>query len=60
MRLSSVLYWSGGSGGGTGTYGSVSRNQVEGERWYEVHLGHGIGMERLNSENSNNIDSEFS
>ena len=25
MRLSSVLYWSGGSGGGTGTYGSVSR-----------------------------------
>ena len=24
-RLSSVFYWSGGSGGGTGTYGSVSR-----------------------------------
>jgi hypothetical protein len=34
-RLSSVLYWSGGSGGGTGTYGSVSRTPaVEGERWY--------------------------
>ena len=27
LRLSSVAYWSGGSGGGTGTYGSVSRNQ---------------------------------
>ena len=25
MKLSSVLYWSGGSGGGTGTYGSVKR-----------------------------------
>ena len=24
-RLSSVLYWSGGSGGGTGTYGSSFR-----------------------------------
>ena len=24
-RLSSVFYWSGGSGGGTGTYGSVSQ-----------------------------------
>ena len=35
IRLSSVLYWSGGSGGGTGTYGSVSRKPaVEGEPWY--------------------------
>ena len=35
MKLSSVLYWSGGSGGGTGTYGSVSRiPAVEGEKWY--------------------------
>jgi len=35
MRLSSVLYWSGGSGGGTGTYGSVSRSPaVEGNAWY--------------------------
>ena len=25
VRLSSILYWSGGSGGGTGTYGSVKR-----------------------------------
>ena len=35
-KLSSVLYWSGGSGGGTGTYGSVSRTpEVEGNRWYK-------------------------
>ncbi len=35
IRLSSVLYWSGGSGGGTGTYGSVSRKPaVEGNQWW--------------------------
>jgi iron complex outermembrane receptor protein len=35
MRLSSVLYWSGGSGGGTGTYGSVSRKPaIEGNNWW--------------------------
>jgi len=34
-RLSSVAYWSGGSGGGTGTYGSVSRfPAVEDNAWY--------------------------
>ena len=34
-RLSSVLYWSGGSGGGTGTYGSVSRvPAVADNAWY--------------------------
>ena len=37
-RLSSVLYWSGGSGGGTRTYGSVSRKPVEGEPWYQVQI----------------------
>ncbi len=30
MRLSTVLYWSGGSGGGTGTYGSVYTRDAEG------------------------------
>ena len=35
MTLSSVLYWSGGSGGGTGTYGSVSRKPaIEGNSWW--------------------------
>jgi len=34
-RLSSVFYWSGGSGGGTGTYGSSFRSPaVEGNKWY--------------------------
>ena len=48
IRLSSVAYWSGGSGGGTGTYGSVSRKPaIEGKDGTQVHLGCGIGMERL-------------
>ena len=35
VRISSIAYWSGGSGGGTGTYGSVSRAPaVEGSPWY--------------------------
>ena len=49
MRLSSVLYWSGGSGGGTGTYGSVSRSPLLKEKdGMHLHLGHGIGILRLN------------
>ena len=47
-RLSSVFYWSGGSGGGTGTYGSVSRMPaVAGERWYASSPWIGIGMQKL-------------
>ena len=35
VRLSSVLYWSGSSGGGTGTYGSVKRfPAIDGNAWY--------------------------
>ena len=35
MKLSSVAYWSGGSGGGTGTYGSVMRTPaVADNAWY--------------------------
>ena len=57
--MSSVFYWSGGSGGGTGTYGSVSRMPaVAGERWY-LHVGLGIGMQKLHK-NSDNIDENFS
>jgi hypothetical protein len=59
-RLSSVAYWSGGSGGGTGTYGSVSRTPaVEGNSWYASSPW----MWDWNSEiaqNSDNIDEEFS
>ncbi|MCF7905199.1 MAG: TonB-dependent receptor, partial [Candidatus Marinimicrobia bacterium] len=55
MRLSSVLYWSGGSGGGTGTYGSVKWNYHEGisspSRW--VHYDATIA-------NNSNVDSTWS
>ena len=60
MRLSSVLYWSGGSGGGTGTYGSVSRiPAVEGNAWYASSPW----MWDWNAEieqNSANVDSAWS
>jgi len=60
MRLSSVLYWSGGSGGGTGTYGSVSRTPaIEGNAWYSSSPW----MWDWNAEieqNSANVDSAFS
>jgi len=60
VRLSTVAYWSGGSGGGTGTYGSVSRTPaVEGNSWYASSPW----MWDWNAEiaqNSDNIDSSFS
>jgi len=65
-KLSSVLYWSGGSGGGTGTYGSVSRkpavavdSQGEDNAWYASSPW----MWDWNAEiaqNSDNIDSDWS
>ena len=59
-RLSSVLYWSGGSGGGTGTYGSVSRKPaIEGNNWWASSPW----MWDWNAEiaqNSANVDSAFS
>ena len=60
MRLSSVLYWSGGSGGGTGTYGSVSRSPaVEGELWYASSPWTWDWNSEI-EQNSNNIDSAWS
>ena len=60
MRLSSILYWSGGSGGGTGTYGSVSRSPaVEGEAWYASSPWTWDWNSEI-AENSNNIDSTYS
>ena len=60
IRLSSVLYWSGGSGGGTGTYGSVSRKPaVEGNQWWASSPW----MWDWNAEieqNSANVDSAWS
>ena len=59
-RLSSVFYWSGGSGGGTGTYGSVSRKPaVEGERWYASSPWQWDWNAEI-AENSDNIDENFS
>ena len=59
-RLSSVFYWSGGSGGGTGTYGSVSRMPaVEGERWYASSPWTWDWNAEI-AQNSNNIDENFS
>lgn len=55
LRLSSILYWSGGSGGGTGTYGSLKWNYHGGisspSRW--VHYD-------LTIENNSNVDSTYS
>jgi len=60
IRLSSVAYWSGGSGGGTGTYGSVSRTPaVEGERWYASSPWMWDWNGEI-AENSANVDSAFS
>jgi iron complex outermembrane receptor protein len=59
-RVSSILYWSGGSGGGTGTYGSVSRTPaVEGERWYASSPWQWDWNAEI-AQNSANVDSAFS
>jgi len=53
MRLSSIAYWSGGQGGGTGTYGSVKTS----------YGAVGAGLNQWDTEiaeNSNNIDSNYS
>jgi len=60
MKLSSVLYWSGGSGGGTGTYGSVKRQPaIEGNPWYASSPWMWDWNGEI-EENSNNIDTSFS
>jgi len=59
-RLSSVFYWSGGSGGGTGTYGSSFRKPaVDGERWYASSPWTWDWNAAI-ATNSNNIDENFS
>jgi len=59
-RLSSVFYWSGGSGGGTGTYGSSFRMPaVEGERWYASSPWTWDWNGAI-AANSNNVDENFS
>jgi len=59
-RLSSVFYWSGGSGGGTGTYGSSFRQPaVAGERWYNSSPWTWDWNGAI-ATNSNNVDTNFS
>jgi hypothetical protein len=44
MRLSTILYWSGGSGGGTGTYGKIPTMDADGELGdddYKFYYGRG-------------------
>ena len=60
VRLSSILYWSGGSGGGTGTYGSVSRAPaVEGSPWYASSPWTWDWNAEI-AQNSANVDSAWS
>ena len=59
MRLSTVAYWSGGSGGGTGTYGSSFRSPaVEGEKWYRSSPWR-WNWDAAISANSNNVDTNY-
>ena len=58
VRLSSILYWSGGSGGGTGTYGSVSRQPaIEGNQWWVSSPWTWDWNEIV--QNSDNVDSDL-
>ena len=58
-RLSSVLYWSGGSGGGTGTYGSSFRKPaVEGQKWYRSSPW-GWDWDAAIATNSDRVDTDF-
>ena len=60
MKLSSIFYWSGGSGGGTGTYGSVSRHPaIEGQAWYAVSPWT-WDWDTTIQNNAANIDSSYS
>ncbi|SVC01508.1 uncharacterized protein METZ01_LOCUS254362, partial [marine metagenome] len=59
MRLSSIVYWSGGSGGGTGTYGSSSREPaVAGNKWYASSPWTWNWDARI-AANSNNVDTKY-
>ncbi len=58
-KLSSVLYWSGGSGGGTGTYGSSFRSPaVDGNKWY-ASSPWTWNWDGAIAANSNNVDTDF-
>jgi len=59
MRLSTIAYWSGGSGGGTGTYGSSFRNPaVAGEKWYKSSPWT-WNWDGAIAANSSNVDTDY-
>ena len=59
MRLSSIVYWSGGSGGGTGTYGSSFRKPaVAGNKWY-ASAPWGWDWDAAIAANSDNVDTKY-
>ncbi len=59
-KLSSVLYWSGGSGGGTGTYGSVMRTPaVADNAWYSSSPWQWDWNGEI-EQNRTNIDADYS
>ena len=59
IRLSSVLYWSGGAGGGTGTYGSSFRKPaVDGQKWYRSSPW-GWDWDAAIATNSDRVDANF-
>ncbi|NQT64048.1 MAG: hypothetical protein HQ556_13890, partial [Candidatus Marinimicrobia bacterium] len=63
MRLSSVLYWSGGSGGGTGTYGKIptlDANGRLGDDGYKFYYGDGPWIRDWNTLVAYNSGSEDS
>ena len=55
-----MLYWSGGSGGGTGTYGSVVENQQLKENPWYASSPWMWDWDGEIAQNSSNIDSAFS
>ena len=60
MRLSSIVYWSGGSGGGTGTYGSSFRlPAVDGNKWY-ASSPWSWNWDGAIAANSDNVDTKYS
>ena len=65
MRLSTIVYWSGGSGGGTGTYGKIPTMDADGglgDDDYKFYYGRGPWVRDWNTlidYNSGNADTVY-
>ena len=60
VNISSILYWSGGSGGGTGTYGSVSRTPAVADNSWYASSPWAWDWNAEIAQNSANVDSAWS